>query len=88
MSALTIELPDKLHEKAHEVASAKHLSMDAMVAIALAQSLSRLVPDANLEERAARATRKGLQQFLHQSPAVEPSESDRLPEGYEPTNKF
>ena len=59
MSALTVELPDKLHEKAREVAAAKNLSMDALVAIALAQSLSRLVADPYLEERAARATGKG-----------------------------
>ena len=54
MSALTVELPDNLHEKARETAAAKNLSMDALVAIALAQILSRLVPDAYLKERAAR----------------------------------
>ena len=84
MSALTVELPDKLHEKAREVAAAKNLSMDALVAIALAQSLSRLVADPYLEERAARATGKGLEQFLNQVPDAKPSEWDRLPEGYKP----
>ncbi len=83
MSALTVELPDNLHEKAREVAAAKKLSMDALVAIALAQSLSRLVPDAYLEERAARASGKGLEEFLAQVPKVPPPESDRLPKGYE-----
>ena len=84
MSALTVELPDKLHEKAIEVAAAKSLSMDALVAIALAQSLSRLVPDAYLEERAARATGGGIDEYLGQVPGVQPPESDRLPEGYRP----
>ena len=82
MSALTVELPDKLHEKAREVAAAKNLSMDALVAIALAQSLSRLVADPYLEERAARATGKGFEQFLAKVPDAEPPEWDRLPEGY------
>lgn len=84
MSALTVELPDKLHEKAREVAAAKRLSMDALVTIALAQSLSRLVPDTYLEERADRATGEGIKEFLVQVQNVEPAESDRLPEGYRP----
>ncbi len=84
MSALTVELPDNLHQKAREVAAAKNLSMDALVAIALAQSLSRLVPDPYLEQRAARATGKGGEEFLAQIPAAEPPDSDQLPQGYEP----
>ena len=36
------------------------------------------------EERAARATGKGLEEFLAKVPAVEPPEWDRLPEGYVP----
>jgi hypothetical protein len=84
MSVLTIELPDNLHQKAVEVAAAKKLSIDALVTIALAQSLSRLVPDAYLEERAASASGKGLEQFLAQVPSNPASESDRLPDGYVP----
>ena len=84
MSALTVELPDNLHQKAREVAAAKNLSMDALVAVALAQSLSRLVADPNLEERAARATSGGLGEFLAAVPDVPPLEGDRLPEGYKP----
>jgi predicted transcriptional regulator len=83
MSALTVNLPDNLHEKAREVAASKNLSMDALVTMALAQSLSRLVPDPHLEERAARATGKGVDEFLAQVPAAEPPEWDRLPGGYQ-----
>jgi hypothetical protein len=64
--------------------SLKNLSMDALVAIALAQNLSRLVPDTYLEQRAARATGKGLDEFLAQVPAVEAPETDRLPSDYRP----
>ena len=83
MSALTVNLPDNLHEKAREVAASKNLSMDALVTIALTQSLSRLVPDPQLEERASRATGKGMDEFLAQVPSAEPPEWDRLPEGYQ-----
>ena len=82
MSALTVELPDRLYEKAREFAAAKRLSMDALVAMALAQSLSRVVPDPELEQRAARATGKGFDEFLAGVPSAEPPESDRLPDDY------
>lgn len=82
MSALTVNLPDNLHDKAREVAAKKNLSMDALVTIALAQSLSRLVVDPYLEERATRASGKGVDEFLAQIQAHEPPEWDRLPEGY------
>ena len=84
MSALTVELPEHLHQKAREVAAAKNLSIDALVAIALTQSLSRLVADPYLEERAARATSKGLEEFLAKVPEVEAPVGDRLPDGYRP----
>jgi plasmid stability protein len=80
---MTVNLPDNLHEKARQVAASKKLSMDALVTIALTQSLSRFVPDPHLEERAARATGKGIAEFLAQVPAAEPPEWDRLPEGYQ-----
>jgi hypothetical protein len=83
MSLLTVNLPDRLHEKARQLAASKNLTMDALVAIALTQSLSRLVPEPHLEERAARATGKGLDEFLAQVPAAETPEWDRLPEGYQ-----
>ena len=57
--------------------------MDALVTIALIQSVSRLVVGPYLEESAARATGKGNEEFLAQVPSTEPPEWDRLPEGYQ-----
>ena len=84
MVALTINVTDNLHKKAREVAAAKNLSLDALVTIALRQSLSRLVAEPLLEARAAGATGKGLTELLAQVPSTEPLEWDRLPEGYQP----
>jgi hypothetical protein len=82
MSVMTVNLPENLHEKAREVAAAKNLSMDALVSISLAQSLSRLVRDPDLEARAARATGKGISEFLSQVPAAEAPDWDKLQDGY------
>jgi hypothetical protein len=81
MSVMTVNLPDSLHEKAREVAASKNLSLDALVTLALTQSLSRLVRDPYLEERAGRATGKGIGEFLAQAPSAKPPEWDERPEG-------
>jgi len=83
MSKLTVNLPDNLHQKAREVALAKNLSMDALVTVALGQSLSRLVAEPQLEERAARANSRGIDEFLAQVPDALAPEWDKLPDGYQ-----
>ena len=83
MISLTVNLPESLHKKARELAASRNLSMDALVTIALSQSLSRLVPEPQLEERAARADGQGITGFLAQVPDAQPPEWDRLPEGYQ-----
>jgi hypothetical protein len=85
MSALTLNLPDNLYEKAMQAAASKNLSIDSLMTVALTQTLSRLLADPVLEERAARATGEGLAQFLAQVPTIDPPELDALPEGYQPT---
>ena len=78
MSALTVDLPEELQIKAREVAAARQLSLDEVIAVALSQTLSRLVPGPYLEERAARATGAGLKAFLDQVPEATPAEGDAL----------
>lgn len=78
MTALQVQLPEKLHEKVNEIVDTHHLSMDMVVAASLAQWLSRIVPDPYLEERAQRATGEGFSQALSQVPDVPPEEYDRL----------
>ena len=63
----------------------KNLSMDALITIALTQSISRLVTEPYLEERAARATGQGIAEFLEPVPDAAPPEWDRLPEGCQKT---
>ncbi|HNQ90060.1 MAG TPA: hypothetical protein PKM73_15700 [Verrucomicrobiota bacterium] len=38
MSALRVELPEKLQEEAREVAASRDLSLDALIAVSLAVS--------------------------------------------------
>ena len=78
MTALQVQLPEELHNKAIEIAASRNLSMDMVVAASLAQWLSRIVSDPYLEERAARATGEAFSQALAQVPDIPPEEYDRL----------
>ncbi len=78
MTALQVQLPEKLHEKVSEIVASRHLSMDMVVAASLAQWLSRIVPDPYLEERAQRATGEGFSEALSQAPDIPPEDYDRL----------
>jgi hypothetical protein len=78
MTAVNVQLPEPLHAKAREVAKAQNLSIDELIASALAQRLARLIPDSYLEERARRADGAALSDVLNQVPDVSPEEEDRL----------
>ena len=68
MTALEVQLPEQLYEKAIAVAESQNLSMDMIVAASLAQWLARIVPDPYLEERAQRASGKAFSSLLSQVP--------------------
>lgn len=78
MTALQVQLPEQLYQKAIEVAETRDLTIDMMVAASLAQWLARIVPDAYLEERATRATGKAFSVVLEQVPDVPAEEHDAL----------
>ena len=78
MTAIQIKLPDKLHQKALEIARQKDLSIDEIVAASLAQWLSRIVPDSYLEERAERASGKGFSMIMEEIPDIAPEEYDKI----------
>jgi hypothetical protein len=78
MTALEVQLPERLYDKAIAVAESQNLSMDMIVAASLAQWLARIIPDPYLEERAQRATGTAFSELLSQVPDVPPTEEDSL----------
>ncbi len=79
MSAIQIELPDPVHERAMELARQNAMPLDRLMVVALVEKLSTMHPDEALEARARRGTWEGLDEFLQGVPDVEPKEFDRLP---------
>ena len=79
MSALSIRLPESLHRNARVYAEQEGVSVNQLIATALAEKLAALGAQDYLASRAARASKAKFEQALAQVPdadvdAVEASE--------------
>ena len=79
MSALSLRLPNSLHERARDLARREGVSINQLVASALAEKMSALLTEEYLEARARRGSRTKFLAALAQVPGVEPRPEDRLP---------
>jgi hypothetical protein len=80
MSALSLRLPNSLHERARELARREGISINQLVSAALAEKMSALLTEEYLETRARRGSRGRFEAALSQVPDVEPDHEDRLDE--------
>lgn len=81
MSAIQIELPKMVHERALQLARQQSMSLDRLMVVALVEKLSAMFPDEPLEDRAKRGTQAGFDEFMQGVPDVEPEDFDKLPKG-------
>lgn len=79
MSALSVRLPESLHQRVRELAVREGISINQLIATALAEKMSALMTADYLEERARRGSRAKFLAALAQVPDVEPEPDDRLP---------
>ena len=79
MSALSVRLPESLHQRVRELAVREGISINQLIATALAEKMSALMTADYLEERARRGSRPKFLAALAQVPDVEPEPYDRLP---------
>ena len=80
MSALSLRLPNSLHERARELARREGVSINQLVSAALAEKMSALLTEEYLEARARRGSRARFLSALAEAPAVEPDARDVLTE--------
>jgi predicted transcriptional regulator len=78
MSTLSLRLPDSLHRRVRELASAEGISINQFVATAVAEKMSALLTEQYLYERASRGDRSKYEAALSKVPDVEPEERDLL----------
>ena len=78
MSALSLRLPNSLHDRARELARTEGISINQLVATALAEKMAALLTEEYFGQRAKRASRTKFLAALSKVPDVEPVRHDRL----------
>ena len=64
MSTISLRLPESLHEKARELAKQENVSINQLIATALAEKLSALMTEEYLQARAKRGSRRKFEAVL------------------------
>jgi hypothetical protein len=81
MSTMSLRLPESLHERARELAKREGVSINQLIATALAEKVSALDTVAYLEARAKRSSRERFVDALSKVPGAPRLPGDDLPKG-------
>lgn len=83
MSALTIRLPESLHQHLKNAAQADGVSVNQFISLAVAEKLSALQTYDLIAKRAERGSRDKFLDALAAVPDAPPDPGDELPPGYQ-----
>jgi uncharacterized protein (DUF1778 family) len=78
MSAISLRLPNSIHNKVREVAQQEGTSINSFITTALAEKLSALLTKEYLEMRAEKSSEEKFQKALSEVPDIEPAQYDKL----------
>jgi len=78
MSAISLRLPESLHEAVRELAQRENVSMNQFITLALAEKISALMTEEYLAERASRGQREKFERAMEKVANVEPEGRDRI----------
>ena len=78
MSTISIRIPDSLHRRVKALSEKEHVSMNQLIALAVAEKVSVLEAEDYLVERASRADKGKFFSVLDKVPNVEPEDHDKL----------
>ncbi len=79
MNTINVGVPASLHAAAGEYARASGMTIDQLVASALAEKVSALAGPEWLATRAARGSKAAFEAALQKVADIEPEEQDKLP---------
>lgn len=80
MSALSLRLPNSLHEQLRELARQEGVSINQLVNSAVAEKMAALMTVDYLKERAERGSRQKFKAALAKVADMEAQEKDRVPD--------
>lgn len=78
MSAISLRLPDTLHRSVRELAGREHISINQMIALALAEKVSALMTEEYLGKRAKRGSRSKFLKAMSRVGKNEPESQDKI----------
>ncbi|MBI1785741.1 toxin-antitoxin system HicB family antitoxin [Candidatus Sumerlaeota bacterium] len=78
MSAISLRLPDSLHERARQIAREENVSINQLITLALAEKVSALSAEEYLAQRTRRASKRKFQKALSKVAKIKPEPFDRL----------
>ncbi len=78
MSAISLRIPESLHRKVRELARKEGVSINQLIATALAEKIAALTAQEYLEKRASRGSRKAYDKALSRVRDAEPDPGDGL----------
>ena len=78
MSTISLRLPESLHQTLRDLAAKEHVSINQLIALAVAEKVSALATEDFLGVRAKRGSRKRFLRAMSKVPDAEPDERDRL----------
>ena len=78
MSAISLRLPESLHDKVRELAKRENVSINQMITLALAEKISAMLTEEYLGERAERGSREAFDRGIAKVSDVAPQEGDEL----------
>ena len=78
MSSISLRLPDSLHKQARELAERDNISINQLIATALAEKMAALLAGEYLAERAQRGSRRKFDRALKKVRDGSPDPGDEL----------
>lgn len=78
MSALSLRLPESLHNAAKVLAKKEHISINQLIMLALAEKIAALETADYLGGRAKKGNRAKYLAVLNKAPNIKPDDEDKL----------
>jgi predicted transcriptional regulator len=79
MSALTIRLPNSVHQKVRELALRDEISVNQFIAAAVSEKMASVMTLDYLQSEAAKGSRSAFNRFLSLAPNTAAAPGDELP---------
>jgi hypothetical protein len=80
MSAISLRIPESLHRKVRELAKREGISINQLIATALAEKIAALTAQEYLEKRASRGSRRAYDGALSKVRDAKPVPGDEVKE--------